>query len=152
MLGSKRDSNQYFLTDMRSSCVEEPGFGDHTDRGFRFFLFAFFLFWARISPCSPSWCGNIYVDHAGLKLTEINLPLPPGFWVLRLETCDPIASSWVCSFINLQSWALCLNILILRVFLCKVGLLSLRELVWRFKNYIEHFNTYPSIKWEFIMY
>ena len=28
----------------------------------------------------PSWPGTYSVDHAGLKLTEIHLPLPPECW------------------------------------------------------------------------
>lgn len=35
---------------------------------------------ARISLCVSDWPGICCVDHAGLKLTEIYLPLKPECW------------------------------------------------------------------------
>ena len=39
-----------------------------------------YVFWNRVSLCSPSYARTISVDQAGLELTEICLPLPPEGW------------------------------------------------------------------------
>jgi hypothetical protein len=47
----------------------------------------FFIFWGRVSLCSPGCSGTCYVDQAGLKPTEICLPLAPGFWTRVKGMC-----------------------------------------------------------------
>jgi hypothetical protein len=44
------------------------------------FGFLFLFVWDRVSLYSSGCPGTYYVDHAGLKLTEIHLPLPPECW------------------------------------------------------------------------
>ena len=34
----------------------------------------------RVSLCSPGCPGTHSINQAGLELTEIHLPLPPGCW------------------------------------------------------------------------
>jgi hypothetical protein len=43
-------------------------------------LCAFFSFPERVLLCSPSYPEPQYIAQAGLKLTEIHLPLPPKCW------------------------------------------------------------------------
>ena len=52
------------------------------------FLFGFdFLFWDRVSLYNHDCCGILFVDQAGLELTEIHLPLPPVCWDHPLGLC-----------------------------------------------------------------
>lgn len=48
----------------------------------------YYLFWNRVSPCSPGWPGACSIDQAGLELMEIHLSLPPKCtWVqMPMET------------------------------------------------------------------
>ena len=43
-------------------------------------LLSCFIFWVRVSLCSSGCPGTHYVNQAGLKLTEICLPLPVKCW------------------------------------------------------------------------
>lgn len=51
-----------------------------------FFVFAYSClscFEIEVSLCSPGWPGICFVDHAGLELEKISLPLPPQWWDLK---------------------------------------------------------------------
>jgi hypothetical protein len=48
--------------------------------GLVWFGLVWFGFQDRVSLCSPGCPGTHSVDQAGLKLTEILLPLPPECW------------------------------------------------------------------------
>ena len=60
-----------------------------------YFLFCLFVcfcfFWDKVSlRNSPGYPGIHFVHQAGVKLTEICLPLPPGCWDYR---CVPLPTS-----------------------------------------------------------
>lgn len=55
------------------------------------YLFALFVFWDRILPCSPGWSG-LTVDQASIGLTN---PPASATWVMRLKLCAHTAGSCI---------------------------------------------------------
>jgi hypothetical protein len=65
-------------------------------------LFLFFhLFWGRASLCNIGCPGTYYVDQAGLKLTEIPLPLTLECW--ELKTCSTTLGNRCCCLSTIDS-------------------------------------------------
>lgn len=51
-----------------------------------FFLFIYYLFVSEVSLCKLGYPGTFSVHQVGLKLTEIQLPLPPPNMGLKVHT------------------------------------------------------------------
>jgi hypothetical protein len=68
-------------------------------------LVCFVLFsWDRVSLCSPGCSGARSVDHAGLELTEILLPLDKN--LSNAKVLEPEYDSWLCTSpaVHLVGW------------------------------------------------
>jgi hypothetical protein len=53
-----------------------------------FCFVAFRCFWDRVSLGNTGWPGTYYGDHAGLKLTEVQLSVYGWLWVIMLHWTD----------------------------------------------------------------
>jgi hypothetical protein len=51
-----------------------------------------FVFWGRVSNCSPRWSGTIYLYQTGLELKATQLPQPPKFWDYKHEPACQLSS------------------------------------------------------------
>lgn len=49
-------------------------------------VFVYLFLWNKVFLCSPSCLWTRFVNHAGLRFTEICLPLPLNHYYLRLST------------------------------------------------------------------